>query len=256
MKVFDKYAEYYDLIYQDKDYHSEAYFIHQIIQQHLPTAKTIFDLGCGTGNHAFPLCDLGYQITGIDNSKVNIESARNKVSLNRKNNARLEFRRADIRDIRLKRTFDVVISLFHVMSYQITNEDIKAAFQTAKNHLCNRGLFIFDCWYGPAVLTDRPTMRMKKVENQKIKVRRVAKPSLIPSKNLVEINYEMTVLEKTTLQKSKFSEKHRMRYLFQPEIEYFLREVGLKLISCREWMTNNPPGFDTWNVYFINNNMS
>lgn len=32
MKVFDKYSEYYDILYNDKDYASEAGFIDTIIK--------------------------------------------------------------------------------------------------------------------------------------------------------------------------------------------------------------------------------
>ena len=40
--------------------------------------------------------------------------------------------------------YDVVISLFHVMSYQNNNEKILKAFSTAKKHLKANGIFIFD----------------------------------------------------------------------------------------------------------------
>jgi SAM-dependent methyltransferase len=255
MTIFQKYAEYYDLFYQDKDYNEEANFIHKIIKKHHPAAKSILDMGCGTGNHDFRLYDKGYHIMGIDNSAANIKHSVSKLSLlcQKKNN--IEFKKADARNVRLKRTFDVVISLFHVMSYQISNDDLSAVLQTVKLHLNPNGLFVFDCWYGPAVLTERPTVRIKKVDNQKINVKRVAIPKMVPSKNLVEINYHVEVQEKARMRLNKFREKHRMRYLFQPEVESFLKQVGLKLISCREWMTNNPPGFETWNVYFINKNI-
>ena len=250
MKIFEQYAQYYDLLYRDKNYLSEADFIHQIIQQQFPGAKTICDLGCGTGNHAFPLADLGYQITGIDNSKDNIEIALEKCFSSGKNQSALKFKLADIRNIRLKRTFDVVISLFHVMSYQIAEEDLIAAFQTAKLHLNQGGLFIFDCWYGPAVLTDRPRVSVKQAEDEKVKIIRIAEPEMIPNRNLVEVNYRIFVQDKAVNQVKEIYETHRLRYLFYPEVEYLIKQTGLTPISCLEWLTDNPPGFDTWNVYF------
>ena len=44
---------------------------------------------------------------------------------------------------------------------------IKNTFKTVNKHLKNGGIFIFDFWYGPAVLRDLPTKRVKKVENKK-----------------------------------------------------------------------------------------
>jgi len=63
VKSFERYAEYYDLIYQDKDYEKEYDFIEEIFQNFSSNpVKTIFDGGCGTGGHAIPLAKRGYQI--------------------------------------------------------------------------------------------------------------------------------------------------------------------------------------------------
>ena len=64
--VFAKYSEYYDLIYTDKDYQKEVDYIDQLIQKYHPKAKTILDLGCGTGVHANLLAAKGYRVMGID----------------------------------------------------------------------------------------------------------------------------------------------------------------------------------------------
>jgi hypothetical protein len=53
-----------------------------------------------------------------------------------------------------------VFSLFHVMSYQTSNKDLQDAFETAKINLKPGEIFIFDCWYGSSVLTDRPVGRV------------------------------------------------------------------------------------------------
>jgi ubiquinone/menaquinone biosynthesis C-methylase UbiE len=51
-KVFNAYARYYDLLYNDKAYHSESAYIHSIIKQYVPNAKSVLELGSGTGAHA------------------------------------------------------------------------------------------------------------------------------------------------------------------------------------------------------------
>ena len=48
--VFDTYAHYYDLLYQDKDYVAEAEYVAAYIQSHSPQAERILELGCGTGD--------------------------------------------------------------------------------------------------------------------------------------------------------------------------------------------------------------
>jgi len=54
--------------------------------------------------------------------------------------------------------------MFAVMGYQIANEDIMSAFKTASKHLEKNGLFIFDAWFGPAVLSQKPSERFKVIE--------------------------------------------------------------------------------------------
>jgi SAM-dependent methyltransferase len=251
MKIFDKYADYYDLLYEDKNYKEESAYIEQIIKKHSQNAKTILDLGCGTGTHDFILTEKGYHLTGLDNSETNIQKARLKTSSLGLNSPTIKFIKSDIRNARLNETFDVVISLFHVMSYQTTNSDLISALTTAKEHLKPGGLFIFDCWYGPAVLADPPTVRIKNVENENISVTRIADPEMRPNDNIVNVNYRILIKDKATCRVEEIHETHSMRYLFNPEVEEMLHRTGFKLYTCTEWMTNKAPGFDTWNTVFI-----
>lgn len=252
MSVFGNYARYYDLLYQDKDYVGESEFIHSLILTHAPKAQSILELGCGTGNHGVLLAKEGYQIHGVDLSEGMLEKARDRLAqLPSSLASQLNFSQGDIRLVRLKQKFDVVVSLFHVISYQITNEDLQAAFATVKEHLNPGGVFIFDVWYGPAVLSDRPTVRVKRLENDEIFVTRIAEPVMYPNENLVDVNYQVFIRDKISNEVEQVKETHKMRYLFQPEVKFLLNSIDLKVLNIREWMTRRSPGFDTWGVYFV-----
>ncbi|MBM4053453.1 MAG: class I SAM-dependent methyltransferase [Planctomycetes bacterium] len=251
MKVFDEYSDYYDLLYKDKDYASEASFIDTIIKKYRPTAKSVLNLGCGTGNHDFLLAQKGYDITGIDSSESNIKKAISKLSDLDEPGNHLGFHYGDIRTYRANKTYDIVISLFHVISYQITNADLKSVFETVKVHLNENGLFIFDCWYGPAVLTERPEIRIKKVENEDTGIMRIAEPEIFPNENKVHVKYHILVIDKRTNNVKEIRETHPMRYLFKPEIDEYLSALGLEVVECAEWMTGKPPGFKSWGVVFV-----
>ena len=151
----------------------------------------------------------------------------------------------------MDKKFDVAISLFHVMSYQTTNEDFLSALKTAKAHLVPGGVFIFDFWYGPAVLTDRPAVRVKKLEDDQIQVIRLAEPVMHANKNLVDVNYTVWIKDKSSLQTEEIRETHHMRYWFLPEIEHLIKEAGFGMLNHGEWMTGKQPGFDTWGVYIV-----
>lgn len=249
MAVFQHYARYYDLLYKDKDYPAEIAYISGLIDKYQPEAKTILDLGCGTGRHACLLADKGFEITGVDFSESMISLAQSrKQHLTPDAAKRIHFQKGDIRRINLGRQFDVVLSLFHVFSYLTTNDDLKLGFQTVYKHLRPGGLFLFDFWYGPAVLEQRPQYRKKELSDDVIEVERIARPEIHLNDNIVDVNYELAISDKTTGKIDKVHEQHRMRYLFLPEIRQFLLDASLELIFSQEWMTGLPPGSGTWGV--------
>ena len=252
MTTFGSYARYYDLLYKDKDYRAEAFYAHKRIREVMPDAHALMELGCGTGNHAKYLVELGYELHGVDMSPSMLERARQQeLASNGTGTGRPTFSQGDIRTVRTGKCYDAVISLFHVMSYQTTNEDLLAVFQTAKAHLRAGGVFIFDCWYGPAVLTERPSTRVKHLEDEKISLTRIAEPVLHPNNNTVDVDYQIFIRDKASDKVEELREKHVMRYLFRPEMDYFIETSGFQLINAAEWMTGKAPGFDTWGVCFV-----
>lgn len=249
MKEFgDLYSKYYDLLYRDKDYVGEVEYINGLIKIYCPDAITILDMGCGTGRHAELLCNKGFIVHGIDKSENMI-----KIAQNRRNGKedRLSFSCANIQDVELGRQFDVIISLFHVMSYQTTNEEVIKVFKTVQKHLNDNGIFIFDFWYGPAVLTDLPVVRVKRLEDESIKVTRIAEPVIYPQWNVVEVNYDLFIVNKETKEFIEVKETHKMRYFFDTELEMICDNLGFKVVEKYEWMSYKKPDFKSWYVVWI-----
>ena len=252
MSIFDHYARYYDLLYAEKDYPAEARYIESIMDRYGSGSGLVLELGCGTGRHAICLAERGYDIHGIDLSERMIDKARSRIKgLPVDITMRVAFEHGDIRTYRMGHSVNAVISLFHVMSYQLTNDDLRAAFNTASIHLKPGGLFIFDCWYGPAVLTDQPHDREKYLEDPEVLVKRHAHPVMYPNENRVDVHYRITITEKATNRVKSFDEVHAMRYLFLPEIDVLMSEHGMSMVACEAWMTGVVPGFDTWNVCIV-----
>lgn len=251
MPVFAAYSRYYDLLYRDKDYEAEARYVDSLIQRHKPGPQRILDLGCGTGRHAMFLTKMGHELTGIDRSSEMLEVAKEQAARFEGPGPRPVFAQGDVRTLRLGKTFDVVVSLFHVMSYQTKNADLLDALATIREHLEPGGLFVFDAWYGPAVLTDRPTVRVKRLEDERIAVTRVAEPVMHPNDNLVDVNYHVFVRDKQTGSVDELRETHTTRYFFPPEIEMACAASRLELREFRVFMAEGEPGFHSWNVVFL-----
>lgn len=249
MSVFGSYSRYYDLLYKDKNYPAEADFVHSLLTRHAPQARSILELGCGTGTHARLLAERGYALHGVDLSEEMLAVARSgSENLPAPLRERLSFSVGNARDFRADQQFDAVVSLFHVVSYQSTNADLHAMFDTAAKHLKHGGVFIFDFWYGPAVLTDRPSVRVKNMVSQDIDVTRIAQPQMYAAESCVDVNYHVFIRDKATDAVQELKETHRMRYLFSTEIEMLARVAGLRVETSCEWLTGREPSFDTWGV--------
>jgi SAM-dependent methyltransferase len=248
--VFNNYARYYDLLYQDKEYKKEAEYLHALITQYSGrNIIHILDIGCGTGKHANLLANYGFHVTGIDFSKEMIRFAdTNKVE-------NTEFSVQDASDFSFVKKFDVILSLFHVISYQTTNEVIEKVFTNVSSHLAQKGLFIFDFWYGPAVLTEKPSSRLKSLEDDDIKVLRFAKPDMHINENVVDVNYDLMIYNKKQKVTEFIRETHKMRYFFKPEIDYYLEKSNMKAIHYEEWFTAKEISSETWGVCCIATNI-
>ncbi len=254
MSVFDDYAQYYNLLYRDKDYAAEVVYIEQLLHQHsAKPVHSILDLGCGTGNHDFIFAQKGYDVTGVDLSEQMVAIATSRAT----DIPNVHFLCGNAQEIQIGKEFDAVISLFHVMSYQTSNSALSSCLKNAYTHLKQDGLFLFDFWYGPAVLVDPPTIRIKRLENDKIRVVRLAEPKMLPNENVVEVHYEIWVEE---IQTPKVSENHQlkmihevhpMRYLFLPELKFMLEQIGFHVLQDLEWMSYKGLSADSWNGLLV-----
>lgn len=252
MSVFDLYSSYYDLLYQGKDYPAEVSFVSDEFARFGVKPKCVLDLGCGTGRHAVAFAHRGVRVHGVDLSETMLAEARTSGTGQPADvRERLSFAAGDVRTYRTAEKFDAVVSLFHVFSYQTQNADLADAFTTASAHLAPGALLAFDFWYGPAVLAQRPETRVRRLENERIRVLRIAESVLLENENRVDVNFTVLVEDKRTGERRNIEERHPMRYLFLPEVDVFLRRSSLERLHACEWMTGADLGITTWGAFVV-----
>lgn len=239
-KVFNAYASYYDLLYRDKDYKSEGSYVVSLLNQNKLLSGSLLELGCGTGKHAEVFADLKFVTHGIDSSAFMIEKAND-----RKSDINF-FELGDVRSFRVNKKFDAVVSLFHVASYQTENKDLLDMFRTAESHLNKGGIFIFDFWNGSAVLSQKPSTRIKKMSDNNFEVERTATPKLNSIQNTVNVNFDITIKNKKNNTSEIIKESHLMRYLFVPELKYLLNESGFEVLESLSWLSNDNLCTNDW----------
>lgn len=219
---FDYSAEFYDLLYKDKDYKREVDFVEEIFSAY-GKPKSILEVGCGTGNYTRFLHQRGYDISGLDVSEKMIRVAKQKCDCN--------FHVGDMRSFSLGRKFDACIALFAVMGYVIENSDVARALCNVRAHLKPGGLFVFDVWNGLAVMRALPEIRVKEVENADKKVLRVAYPKLEAYNHVCVVDYKFFVLDKKDQSYEEFSERHRVRFYFPQEIRFLLETSEFEVLK-------------------------
>jgi len=247
--VFKEYGRFYDIFYSDKDYEEECDFLEEIFKRYAPfKPRTILDGGCGTGGHVIPLAKRGYDMTGVDVSGEMICLARENAV---KMGVKPKFNVMDLRELELDKKFDVCISMFSVIGYITDNKDLSKTLQNIRNCLKKGALFIFDFWYGPSVLSLRPTARIKNSEKKGIRVIRFSEPTMDTFHHICKVNYYW-IVTKENLVVYKGKEKHAVRFYFPEEIKHYLEESGFQLLRfCPFLDLNTQPSEKTWNVTAI-----
>ena len=241
---FKDYAEYYDLIYKDKDYEKEVDFIEDIFGESKP--KKILEVGCGTGNYTKILVDRGYEVTAVDLSEDMLKIASEKCD------CKYKFIKGDISDITLNEKFDTCIAMFAVMGYLTENAEIIKALNNIYKHLKPNGIFVFDVWNGLAVMRLLPEQRLKEVENDEIRIIRFATPNLRAFEHICEVNYKLIIQNKMDNKLKKINEEHVMRFYFPQELKYYLENAGFEVLKiCPFLNLNGRVDEHVWNIAVI-----
>lgn len=243
LPVFDAYSRYYDLLYRDKNYPAEVAYVDGLLKRYGIKGLDLLEFGSGTGRHGQLLAERGYRVTGIERS---VEMVARAATIDG-----FTCHQGDICAVQLGRTFDAVLSLFHVISYQVSNKDVRAVFSRAAEHLQSGGLFVFDVWYSPAVYAQKPEVRVKRMADGDLEIARIAEPVLYPNENRVDVNYTVYARNCREDTFSVFTESHPMRHFSLPELDLLAAGAGFSRVAAEEFLTGSVPGEDTWGVCLV-----
>jgi SAM-dependent methyltransferase len=251
-EIFAAYSHYYDLLYADKDYRAEADYVASKLREHRRGVHRVVEFGSGTGRHGRLLARAGFDVVGIERSATMLrQSASVAAEEGPVSPGTFAAVEGDVRTRTVPGPFDAAISLFHVVSYQTANDDVAALFRNAAQHLHSGGVFLFDVWYGPAVLTLRPETRVKRMANERMRITRIAEPHLLSDTNCVEVNFDVFIEDVPTGGIKRLQEQHLMRFFTTPEIAWLAELSGFRMLEAEEWLTRKAPSTSTWGVCYV-----
>jgi SAM-dependent methyltransferase len=126
--MFNTEAKFYDQFHQDKNYRKEA----RMLRKAFPKAKTVFEIGCGTGNLTKELEKLGFKVTCVEPSEEMLKYFKGKTKkvLHRKIN--------DPWFLLWEKKFDLVLALYDVLNYIPENDFVSVfckIFSMSKNRV-------------------------------------------------------------------------------------------------------------------------
>jgi SAM-dependent methyltransferase len=134
MHMYSDLAPWFHLLTHPSDYADEAAFVRRVVDDVvIGDARTLLELGSGGGNNASHL-KARFDCTLTDISPE-------MLALSRTLNPECEHLEGDMRTLRLGRTFDVVF-IHDAISYLTTEEDVRAAIETAAVHVRPGGVVI------------------------------------------------------------------------------------------------------------------
>jgi SAM-dependent methyltransferase len=253
LSVFDaQYAKEYDRLYAAKNYGEECDLIEAAIARHAAGRRPVemLDVGCGTGGHSIELARRGFRMTGVDLSAAMLGHAGEK-SAALPESSRPKWMRGDARNFDAGRQFDMAIMMFAVVGYLTSNDDALAGLRNIRRHLTPGALFVCDFWYGPSVLSDRPTDRVRVLPTPDGEIIRATNTVLDIARHTAEVTFRLWTVAggKMTAQTR---ETHLLRYFFPQEFALLLSQSGFAMESISAFPTIDQPLTDeTWNALVV-----
>jgi dTDP-3-amino-3,6-dideoxy-alpha-D-glucopyranose N,N-dimethyltransferase len=139
VEPYERAAAAYDLFYRDKDYEGEADEVMQIVVRRCTGARTLLDVGCGTGAHLAAFASRVERVVGLESSARMIEQA----VMTRPG---LVILPGDMRTFRFADRFDVVTCLFSSIGYMTDRADLRLAVANMAAHLADGGVLVVEGW--------------------------------------------------------------------------------------------------------------
>jgi ubiquinone/menaquinone biosynthesis C-methylase UbiE len=223
--MFSKSAQYYDLIYSQKDYQSEVEKLMAFIGERRPSnSNRLLDVACGTGHHIQYLKEH-FGVEGLDLDPKLLEIAH-------KRNPEVAFHQGNMIDFDLGRSFDVITCLFSSIGYVKTQENLNKAIETMARHLSPSGLLIIEPWFTPQDW--RPgTLHTQVIDEPALKIVRM-NLSLSEGKiSYFDFHYLIGNLEGV----QHFVERHELGLFEKEEMERAITTTGLLVSFDEEGLT-------------------
>lgn len=220
--MFRRSARLYDAVYTTmKDYGAEAKRVHELVQARRPGARTLLDVGCGTGAHLEHLA-RHYEVEGLDLDPEMLAVARERLP-------GVPLHQADMAAFELGRTFDAVVCLFSSIAYVRTVDRLERAVASMAGHLEPGGVLVLEPWVRPEQW-DPARLHAVFVDEPDLKIARMSVPPPLAREQTLEFHY----LVATRSGVEHFTERHDIGMFTHEEYAAAVGAADLRVESETE----------------------
>lgn len=129
-------------------------------ERHVPEdGQRILELGCGTGRLGLALARAGYDVTGIDISRVMLRAAVEK-SKQMKSPANMHFICMDMTEMALRMRFDAIVVAYNTLNMLTDLTLVRRCLDLSRQHLNKGGRLMIDVFTPDDRLTSQRGKRM------------------------------------------------------------------------------------------------
>lgn len=138
-------AHYEDPAYYTKTYRDRLDDVRFYTDLAVSRGGPVLEYGCGNGRIAIPIARHSIEILGVDLSAAMLRDMRERLRSEPPEVRRLvRARRGDMRSVRLKRRFPLVLCTFNAFLHLYTRQDVERFLARAREHLEPGGELCFD----------------------------------------------------------------------------------------------------------------
>jgi trans-aconitate methyltransferase len=182
--VFTESAEIYESLYRilGKDYSEEVANVTRTILSRCPSAVSLLDVGCGTGDHLMHLRER-FSCEGLDLDQDLLNIAGRKLGVG------VALHLGDMADFDLEKRYDAVICLFSSIGYVRTVQRLSMTAKTFAHHTNPGGIVIVEPWITPETWQAQSHAHITVVDDDSIQAVRMVRNRRDGTITTLEMHY-------------------------------------------------------------------
>lgn len=237
-------VKYYDTFFLPQEkVEQDIQYIMKMCDKYLCDNECCIDIGSGTGAYTHSLSRLFTSVIGVDSSHDMIEYANKYHSADN-----VKYINEDARCMKridMNREADFVVSLAHVIGYQLDNKSVECFFKTVNINMKIGGVLLFNFYNMPALFMGHLGPRHVKIQRSNSEITRISNARINPDNNCLDMDYYYLIQANEKI--DSFEIHERMRYYSRLELQYYLEKCGFEILKFVCFNSEDELRSDVWN---------